>query len=148
MRKFLFAIPTLLAFAAALVADPAPAPAPVHPSAAAALALVFHTPAAPVKPPAPAPAPKKTPCDCATTGVCTCGADCACPNCAAKAEAKATRPPKIGDTKVTDDPSRPWTYGYGREYGYDELGWYRPLRAAPTYAPPVMIFRGACSGGS
>lgn len=46
--------------------------------------------------------------------------------------------PKVGDRKVTDDPSRPWTYAYGDGYGYGhELGWYRHAAAAPVYYPSV-----------
>lgn len=71
--------------------------------------------------------------------------------------------PKVGDQKVTDDPARPWVYGYGREYGWNELGWYRPAiaQAVPgtaissaygyygTFSPGrVYASPGACAGGS
>lgn len=50
--------------------------------------------------------------------------------------------PKIGDQKITDDPNRPWTYGWGREYGWNELGWYRPLATVV-----VLSCVGGCPAG-
>lgn len=148
MRKFLFTLPTLLALTAFIAAEPPAQPTDDgHAGIALRLALELAK-AAPVKTPDPfvSPAKPKKTCDCADTGVCTCGADCGCPNCVAR------KAPKIGDQKVTDDPNRPWTYGYGREYGYDELGWYRPLVTAPApqpirYFAPVMSSFGGCSSG-
>ena len=105
--------------------------------------------------------------------VCDCGCietgKCVCPNCCSPVKTRSIRQasasPQIGDTMVTDDPARPWTYGYGREFGYDELGWYRPVATLPVYQPvpyyqparsfaPNTIFRnsvfsgGGCSSGS
>ncbi len=55
-----------------------------------------------------------------------CGAECAF----------GGKKPKLGDRKVTDDPSRPFVYGWGDAYGYGhELGWYR--HAAPVYHQPA-----------
>lgn len=149
MRKFLFALPALLALTVCLAAEPTRPPAEDgHAAISLRLALELAK-AAPVKAPDPFVSPAHKTCDCADTGVCSCGADCACPNCVAR---KAG--PKIGDTKVTDDANRPWTYGYGREYGYDEPGWYRPAKvAAPApqpvryYAPVMSSFAGGCSSG-
>ncbi len=55
-----------------------------------------------------------------------CGAECAF----------GGKKPKLGDRKVTDDPSRPFVYGWGDAYGYGHvLGYYRPAVAPVNYAP-------------
>ena len=148
MRKFLFALPTLLALTAFIAAEP-PAPPTDDGHAGIALRLALELAKAPVKAPDPfvSPAKPKKTCDCTGPDDCTCGTDCVCPNCVTQKKG-----PQIGDTKVTDDPSRPWTYGYGREFGYNELGWYRPLVTAPAPQPvryfrPVMSSFGGCSSG-
>lgn len=101
-------------------------------------------------------APKKPPpCGCANCpglspgGTYKCEGGCTDGTCAAR-----TAGPRVGDQKVTDDPNRPWTYSYGREYGWNELGWYRP--AVPAYRPTyyyqpqgrVYYQTAGCAGGS
>ncbi len=88
-------------------------------------------------------------CDCGGDArLCTCEG-CECPGCGRNPSWVPA--PQLGDRKVTDDPSRPFVYGWGDAYGYGHvLGYYRTAaapapvyyRSAPMLQPPPRFYGG------